>query len=91
MRPGSLSLHIKQPPNLYVERPVVLGDDKSDTPEPVPKAAAVSISVDADANPASELSEGPWWDVKDECYVDDDLRLIPPLKQEGLASAPALT
>jgi hypothetical protein len=90
MGPGSPSLHIKQPPNPYAERPVVLEDDESDTPEPVPEAAAVSVSVDAGTDPASELSEGRWWDVEDECYVGDDLRPIPPFEQEGLASTPAL-
>jgi hypothetical protein len=88
MRPGSLSSHIKQPPNSYADSPVVLEDDESDTPEPVPEATAVSVSVDAGANPASEPSKGPWWDVEDECYIDDDLRPIPPLEQEGLASTP---
>jgi hypothetical protein len=51
---------------------------------------SVTISVDAGTNPASELSEGPWWDVENECYVDDDFYLIPPLEQEGLALTPAL-
>jgi hypothetical protein len=88
MRPGSTSLHIKQPPNPYAERPVALGDDESDTPEPVPEV--VFVSVDAGADPASELSKGPWWDVEDGCYVDDDFRPIPLLEQEGLASTPAL-
>jgi hypothetical protein len=88
MRPSSPSLHIKQPPNPYAERPVVLGDDEADTPEPAPQAAAVS--VDASTDPAPKLSEGPWWDVEDECYVDDDFCPIPPLEQEGLASTPAL-
>jgi hypothetical protein len=88
MRPGSLLLHIKQPPNLYAERPVVLEDDESDTPEPVP--AAVFVSADAGTDPASELSKGPWWDVEDECHVDDDLRPISLLEQEGLASTPVL-
>jgi hypothetical protein len=59
---------------------VVLEDDEADTPEPAPEAAAVSVSVDAGADPTSELSKGPWWDVEDECYVE----------QEGLASTPAL-
>jgi len=67
---------------------VVLEDDESYTPEPVPEA--VSVSVDAGADPASGLSDGPWWDVEDERYVDDDFRPIPPLEQEGLASTPAL-
>jgi hypothetical protein len=56
IRPGSLSLHIKQPPNSYVDSPVVLEDDESDTPEPVPEATAVSVSVDAGADPTSEPS-----------------------------------
>jgi hypothetical protein len=55
----------------------------------VPQAAAVSVSVDAGADLASKLSKGPWWDVKDEYYVDDEIHPIPPLKQEGLASTPA--
>ena len=75
MRPGSPSLHIKQPPYLYADRPVVLEDDESYIPEPVPEA--VSVSVDAGADPASGLSKGPWWDAEDECYVDDDFYLIP--------------
>jgi hypothetical protein len=57
MRPSSLLLHIKQPSNPYADRLVVLGDDESDTPEPVPEA--VAVSVDAGANPASELSQEP--------------------------------
>ncbi|KAH8772392.1 hypothetical protein BGZ57DRAFT_984516 [Hyaloscypha finlandica] len=71
------------------DRPVVLGDDESDTPKPVPEAVAVSI--DAGADPASELSKKPWWDAEDECYVDDDLHPIPPLEQESLTSTPAWT
>jgi hypothetical protein len=51
-----LSVTIKQPPNLYIDRPVVLEDNESYTPEPVPKA--VSVLVDATANPASGLSKG---------------------------------
>ena len=46
----------------------------------MPKAATISVSVDAGANPTSELSKGPWWDVEDEYYIDDDLYLIPPLE-----------
>jgi hypothetical protein len=67
---------------------VTLEDDEADTPDS--KAAVVSVSVDAGADSLSELSNGPWWDVEDECYVDDDLRPIPLLQQEGLASVPAL-
>jgi hypothetical protein len=65
---------------------VILEDEESDTPEPVPQVAAVSVSVDAGADLASKLSKGTWWDAEDECYVDDDLHPIPPLEQEGLAS-----
>jgi hypothetical protein len=57
MRPGSPLLYIKQPSNPYADRPVVLGDNESDTPEPVPEA--VAVSVDAGADPASELSQEP--------------------------------
>jgi hypothetical protein len=60
---------------------LILEDDESDTPELAPEA--VAVSVDAGADPASELSKGPWWDVEDGCYVDDDFRPIPPLEQEG--------
>jgi hypothetical protein len=70
-----LSITIKQPPNLYADRPVVLEDDEADTPDP--EAAVVSVSVDATADPASGLSNGLWWDVEDECYINDDLCLIP--------------
>jgi hypothetical protein len=51
---------------------------------------SVTVSVDAGTDPASELSEGLWWDVEDKYYVDDDFHPIPPLEQEGLASTPAL-
>jgi hypothetical protein len=61
MRPGSPSLHIKQPPNLYADRPAVLEADESYTPEPVPEAVSVSVdAVDAAADPVSGLSKGPW-------------------------------
>jgi hypothetical protein len=69
---------------------VILEDDESDIPEPEPEAAAVSALVDAGAELPSELSKGPWYDVEDECYVDDDLCPIPPLAEEGLASTPTL-
>ena len=69
---------------------MVLEDGESDPPKPAPHAAAVSVSVNASADPAFKLSKGPWWDVEDEYYVDDDLRPIPPLEQEGLGSTPAL-
>jgi hypothetical protein len=65
---------------------VTLEDDEADTPDP--EAAVVSVSVDAGADTHSQLSNGPWWDVEDEYYIDDDLRLIPLLQQEGLASVP---
>jgi hypothetical protein len=39
--------------------------------------------------PPDPAGHGPWWDVEDGGYVDDDLRPIPPLEQEGLASTPA--
>jgi hypothetical protein len=74
---------------------VILEDDESDTPEPEPEATAVSASVDAGADPAFDLSKPvypssheAWWDVEDGYYIDGDLRPIPPLEQEGLASAP---
>jgi hypothetical protein len=57
--PGSPLLHIKQPPNPYINRLVVLEDNEPDTPEPVPEAAATAISVDVGADPTSELSKGP--------------------------------
>ena len=59
---------------------MVLEDNKSDTPEPVPKAATVPVSVDAGANPPSKLSKGLWWVVEDEYYFNDDLYPIPPLE-----------
>lgn len=68
------------------DRPVVLEDDESDILELEPEAAVVPASVDAGAGPASELSQGPWWDVEDECYVDDNLRPFSPLEQDSLAS-----
>lgn len=68
------------------DRPVVLENNESDTP--VPEATALSVSVDAGVNPPSEVRKGRWWDVEDECYINDDLRPIPPLEQEGLASTP---
>ena len=60
MRLGPPSLYIKQPLNIYTDRPVVLEDSESDTPEPAPQAATVSVSVDAGADPASKLNKGPW-------------------------------
>ncbi|CZR65297.1 uncharacterized protein PAC_15197 [Phialocephala subalpina] len=42
-----------------------------------------------DRPPTDPPGHGPWWDVEDGCFVDDDLRPIPPLEQEGLASTPA--
>jgi hypothetical protein len=60
---------------------VILEDNKSDIPEPDPEAAAVSASVDTGADPASELSKGPWYDGEDKCYIDNDLHLIPLLEQ----------
>jgi hypothetical protein len=74
---------------------VILEDDESDIPEPEPEATAVSASVDAGADPAFDLSKPvypssheAWWDVEDGCYIDDDLRPISLLEQEGLASTP---
>jgi len=67
---------------------VILEDDELDTPDL--EAAVIFISVDAGADPPSELSKGPWWDVEDECYINDDLRPIPLLEQEGLTSVPTL-
>jgi hypothetical protein len=57
VRPGSPSLHVKQPPNKYADSPVILKDDESDTPKPVPDAAAISVSVNTSADLASELSK----------------------------------
>lgn len=57
MRPGSPLLHVKQPPNTYADSPVILEDDESDTPKPVPEAAAISVSVNTRADLASELSK----------------------------------
>jgi hypothetical protein len=54
MRPSSPLLYIKQPPNLYIDLPVVLEDEELYTPKPIPKA--ISVSVNASANPASRLS-----------------------------------
>jgi hypothetical protein len=70
---------------------VILEDDVSDTPSL--KAAAICA---AGADPAFEPTKatdppghGPWWDVEDDCFIDDDLCLYPPLEQERLASTPA--
>jgi hypothetical protein len=71
---------------------VILEDDESNTPDP--KAAAVSTSVDPGADSAFELSKlidpsghEAWYDIEDDCVVDEDLRPFPPpLEQEGLAS-----
>lgn len=67
---------------------MILEDNELDTPDP--EAAIVSLSVDTGADPPSEPNKGQWWDVEDECYVDDDLCLVSPLEQKGLAfiSAP---
>jgi hypothetical protein len=86
----SLLLHIKQSFNLYVNNPVILEDDELNNPEPVFKAIAIIISVDVNVNPASKPSKRPWWNIEDEYYINDNLRLIPPLEQEGLALIPAL-
>jgi hypothetical protein len=56
---------------------VILEDDELDTPNP--EAAAEP------SKPTDPPGHGPWWDVEDGCFVDDDLRPIP-LEQEGLAS-----
>jgi hypothetical protein len=68
---------------------VILEDDGSDTPDL--EAAAISISVDAITDPPSEPSKEPWYDVKDECFVDEDLPPIPPFEQKALASTPPST
>jgi hypothetical protein len=57
MRPGFLLLYIKPSPDPYTDRPVILEDDESDTPEPEPEAIAVSASVDTSADPAFDLSK----------------------------------
>jgi hypothetical protein len=64
---------------------VILEDDKSDTPDP--EAAAVSVLIDAHFKPSTEL----WYNIEDKCFVDEDLRPIPPLEQRGLASTPIST
>jgi len=56
-------------------------DDESDTPDPE--------AVTEPNKPTDPAGHGTWWDIEDGCYVDDDLHLIPPLEQEGLASTPA--
>jgi hypothetical protein len=87
MRPGSLLLHIKPSPDLYIDRLIILEDNKSNTPEPEPKTTAVSASVNTSTNPAFNLSKlvyplshKTWWDIEDNYYINGDLRLIPPLK-----------
>jgi hypothetical protein len=56
-------------------------DNGSDTPDP--EAAAEPNK------PTDPASHGLWWDVEDGGYINDDLRLISLLEQEGLASTPA--
>jgi len=70
---------------------VILEDNKSNTPDP--EAAAVSALVDASADSASKLSKlihlsyhEAWYDIDNCCYIDKELRPVPPLEQEGLAS-----
>lgn len=65
---------------------MVLKDNELDTLEPVPEAIAVFVLVDAGADPASEPNKGLWWDIEDECYVDDDLCSILLLEYKGLVS-----
>ena len=60
---------------------MILEDDESDTPNP---EATTEPSM-----PTDPPGHGPWWDVEDGCFVDNDLHPIPSLEQEGLASAPA--
>jgi hypothetical protein len=68
-------------------------DDASDTPNP--EVAAVSASIDADVDLAIDLSKlvhvghEEWWDVEDNCFVKVDIRPLPLLEQDGLASTPA--
>jgi hypothetical protein len=68
---------------------VILEDDESNTPDP--EAAAVSALVDAGAHSAFDLSRPidlsgheAWYDVEDDCFVDEDLCPFPLLEQEGL-------
>jgi hypothetical protein len=59
---------------------VILKDDESDTPSPEATAEP--------SKPTDPSSHGPWCDIEDGGYVDDDLCPIPSLEQEGLASTP---
>ncbi|TVY93988.1 hypothetical protein LAWI1_G003141 [Lachnellula willkommii] len=80
MRPDSLLSHVKPSPNLYADRPVILENDGSDTPNPEATAEP--------SKPTKPPSHGLWWDVDDGCYINDDFRPIPLLEQEDLASMP---
>jgi hypothetical protein len=69
---------------------VIPEDGESNTPDP--EATAVSTLADTGAGSPFELdksidlSSEAWYDVEDECFVDEDLCLFPLLEQEGLAS-----
>ena len=70
---------------------MILKGGESNTPNP--EAAAVPALVDASADSAFGLSKPidpsdheAWYDVEAGCYVDEELPLLPPLEQEGLAS-----
>jgi hypothetical protein len=63
---------------------VILEDDGSDTPNL--EAAAIFILVDANADPPSGPSKKPWYDIEDECFLEEDLHPVPPLEQKALVS-----
>jgi hypothetical protein len=73
---------------------VILEGGESNPPDL--EVAAVPASVDAGADSAFKLSKPidpsgheAWYDVEDDRFVDEDLRSLPPLEQEDLASTEA--
>lgn len=53
------------------DRPVILENDEPDTPDS--EVAAVSVSVGACADPPSELTKGPWYDIEDSfVHIQDE-------------------
>jgi hypothetical protein len=83
-RPGPRTLNSGQPSNdaSYLETPPVLPNRTANKRDSEEAAAEPN-------KPPDPAGHGPWWDVEDGGYIDDDLRPIPLLEQEGLASTPA--
>jgi hypothetical protein len=83
MRPGSPSLHIKQPPNPYADRPLIL-EDESDTPEPAQDAHTLDgVSIQRLERHVQKLVDAAQISFAERALLQDQKQMLTRMNNEA--------